>query len=240
MVEARSVVSPHPSEPGGTSTDCLATIPSDDVTGKLWPLRRFAARQHLWLEGEQRTSVYVVQKGAVIGYKMLPDGRRSVVDLALPGQIVGLGGGEEHDCFAQASIETTVRLLSKAALQSAFDGDPSVRLHLIRLLIDGSNAARMQLFLMGRRTAVERVAAFLINVAVRDATCANTETVMLPLRRGDLADYLGLSLESTSRAFSTLKAERVISQLSLYRFQILDRKRLETFACDATDHDRLF
>jgi CRP/FNR family transcriptional regulator len=202
------------------------------------PLRRLEAREHLWCEGDARTHVYRVETGAVCIYKVLPDGRRHVVDFAFAGDLIGLGLNEEHSFNAQALIATRLKGLTIGAFNQALRVDSQLALQLYEALSQELEAARAQLLMVSKRVSTERVASFLVTLSRRnEKRGADPCLVPLPMRRVDIADFLGLTIETVSRTFTKLKTSRVISLLPGNIVRILDTHRLAELAAGDAEGD---
>jgi len=202
------------------------------------PLRRVEAREHLWCEGDQRTHVYRVETGAVCIYKVLPDGRRHVVDFAFAGDLIGLGLTSEHAFNAQALVATRIKGLTVSAFNQALREDSRLALKLYEALSQELDAARAQLLMVSKRVSTERVASFLLTLSDRaQKRGADPSVIGLPMRRVDIADFLGLTIETVSRTFTKLKTSRVISLLPGNQVRIVDRARLEDLAAGDADGD---
>ncbi|MDA9456412.1 transcriptional regulator [Bradyrhizobium sp. CCBAU 21359] len=192
-------------------------------------LNEFTYRKGCEIYGEKEPAehVYQVKRGAVRSYKLLADGRRQIGAFHLMGDIFGLENGEKHRFTAEAVVETTVRLIKRESLQVIAEADAVVARNLLSMTTRNLEHAENHMLLLGRKTAVERVAAFLAEMDAR--TGANT--MSLPMSRRDIADYLGLTLETVSRVVSRLHCEGVLSFVGNTQRQIviLDRKMLQSF-----------
>lgn len=157
-------------------------------------------------EGEEADFVYRVATGAVRTYKLLSDGRRQINAFHLPRDIFGLEDGLTYRFTAEAVVVTTVRLIRRCSLfdsPTTCGAGGAIKLldHVSRNLRHAEN----HMLLLGRKTAVERVAAFLVEMHER---LDHSHMMILPMNRRDIADYLGLTLETVSRSFSLLLALR--------------------------------
>lgn len=200
------------------------------------PLRRVEAREHLWCEGDARSHVYRVETGAVCVYKVLPDGRRHVVDFAFAGDLVGLGLQPDHAFNAQALVPTRLKGLTVTAFNQALREDSRLALKLYEALSLELEAARAQLLMVSKRVSTERVAAFLIALSERAHKRGQDPSLIpLPMRRLDIADFLGLTIETVSRTFTKLKTNRVISLLPGNVVKIVDAERLRELASGGDD-----
>jgi CRP/FNR family transcriptional regulator, nitrogen fixation regulation protein len=180
--------------------------------------------------------VYQVKKGAVRSYKLLSDGRRQIAAFHLVGDVFGFVNGESHRFTAEAVVETTLRLLKHKSLDRAAVGDAVVMRNLLSITANKLHHAENHLLLLGRKNSVGRVAAFLIEMDERLTAAA---VISLPMSRRDIADYLGLTIETVSRALSTLRRAGVLDFISqnLREIVILDPAaryiRLATVATSA-------
>ncbi|WP_295556791.1 helix-turn-helix domain-containing protein [uncultured Hyphomicrobium sp.] len=171
--------------------------------------RRLEAKEHVFCEGDQRTHVYRVEDGVIAIYKTLFDGRRRIIDFAYPGDYIGLGVLGEHIMSAQATCASKVRCFSASALESLAETDASLALKLYKSVCQDLVAARSLLVTVGQRSAIERVAAFLLALHRRGGE-GSKGVVKLAMRRSDIADLLGLTIETVSRTLTKLREMQVI------------------------------
>lgn len=171
-------------------------------------VRRLVAKEHVFCEGDDREHVFRVEDGVIAVYKTLPDGRRQIIDFAYPGDLIGLGVLSEHVLSAQATVSSRVRCLSAAALERMAETDASLALKLYKSVCQELAATRSLLVTVGQRSAIERVAAFL--VALQRRTAGESSTINLAMRRSDIADLLGLTIETVSRTLTKLRTMAVI------------------------------
>jgi CRP/FNR family nitrogen fixation transcriptional regulator len=176
-------------------------------------------------EGEPAKYVYQVIDGAVRSYKLLSDGRRQIGSFHLAGDIFGLENGGTHRFTAEAIIDTTVRLVKRVSLAHVAEIDAAVARDLLNMTATNLQHAENHMLLLGRKTSLERVAAFLLEMDTR-LTAAGV--MALPMCRRDIADYLGLTLETVSRALSTLHDKGILGFVGQTQRQIvlLDRPKL--------------
>ncbi|MGX1171270.1 CRP/FNR family nitrogen fixation transcriptional regulator [Bradyrhizobium sp. USDA 372] len=175
-------------------------------------------------EKEPAEYVYQVQKGAVRTYKLLSDGRRQIGAFHLVGDIFGLADDVAHRFTAEAIIETTLRLIKRRTLDSVAETDAIVTRELLSRTTLNLKHAEDHMLLLGRKDSVERVAAFLVEMDQR----IDSQVMALPMRRRDIADYLGLTLETVSRALSKLRRAGLLDFVGSTQREIviLDRARL--------------
>ena len=169
--------------------------------------------------------IYQVVEGAVRSYKLLSDGRRQIGAFHLVGDIFGLENSSVHRFTTEAIVETTVRLMKRCSLQHMAEGDVHVALDLLNMTTSNLQHAEEHMLLLGRKTSLERVAAFLLEM---DGRLSAADVMALPMCRRDIADYLGLTLETVSRALSHLHGMGILDFLgqSQRRIMLLDRHRL--------------
>jgi CRP/FNR family transcriptional regulator len=174
--------------------------------------RLYAAKQHLFCEGDPASEFFMIEAGNVCIYSVLPDGRRQVIDFAYPGDVVGLGADGEHTLNAEAMAATRVRCLPTATIEAAVCRDPRLGLKLYEAVSRQLGDARHRLMSMGRCDAAERLAGFLLALLRRGkrAAAAGRE-IVLPMTRSDIADYLGLTTETVSRTFTRFRQEGLIT-----------------------------
>ena len=190
----------------------------------------YAQRQQMFAQDEPADCVYNVTAGSVRLYRLLPDGRRQVVGFAIPGDFLGLSMSERTVFGAEALEPVNACKFSREAFAQLVDD----RQHLLRrrygLASHELSLAQEQMVIIGRRTAEERVVCFLIGLRKRWAQFNhNSVTVPLPMTRQDIADFLGLTIETVSRAISKLAREKALLVVP-DGVRLLDIDRLEKIA----------
>jgi CRP/FNR family transcriptional regulator, nitrogen fixation regulation protein len=192
-------------------------------------LSEFTYRKGTEIYGEKEAAdyVYQVKMGAVRSYKLLSDGRRQIGAFHLAGDIFGLENGSLHRFTAEAIVDTTVRLIRRQTLELVADSDPVVANNLLNMTTSNLQHAEDHMLLLGRKTSLERVAAFILEM---DQRLTRTDVIALPMSRRDIADYLGLTLETVSRALSRLHEFGIIDFVGNTQRQIVlsDRQKLAT------------
>ena len=196
-----------------------------------WTLK-LASGQALFHEGDPATRVFTLTKGTLKLYKLLADGRRQVTGFLHPGDFLGISVDDEHAFSAEALEESQLCWFPRARFDDFVEEQPRMERELYRMAAHELAAAQQQFVLLGRKTASERLASFLLLLAERSALSTGTGAgmVRLPMSRSDIADYLGLTKETVSRVMSALKRDRIIRLETLEIIQILDRARLEQLA----------
>jgi CRP/FNR family nitrogen fixation transcriptional regulator len=176
-------------------------------------------------EKEPADYVYQVTAGAVRSYKLLSDGRRQIGAFHLVGDVFGLENGSFHRFTAEAIVDTAVRLIKRSSLERVAEVDVGITHDLLYMTTDNLQHAEDHMLLLGRKTSLERVVAFLLEM---DRRLTGAGVLALPMCRRDIADYLGLTLETVSRALSKLHEDGILGFLGTNQRQIilLDRQQL--------------
>jgi CRP/FNR family nitrogen fixation transcriptional regulator len=180
-------------------------------------------------EAEPADYIYQVVDGAVRSYKLLSDGRRQIGAFHLVGDIFGLENGSTHRFTTEAIVDTTVRLMKRRSLEHIAESDVFVALDLLNMTTSSLQHAEDHMLLLGRKTSLERVAAFLLEM---DHRLTAAGIMALPMCRRDIADYLGLTLETVSRALSYLHGKGILGFLGPTQRQIVLRDRLRLAELD--------
>ncbi|CAN7637439.1 helix-turn-helix domain-containing protein [Mesorhizobium caraganae] len=175
------------------------------------PVSFFPAGTEIYAQGERAGPLYQVEFGAVRVYRLLADGRRQISAFHMAGETFGFEADTTHHFFAEAINATGVRVLRVAAAAD-------MSRQLLPLALKGLIRAQEHLLVLGRQNAIERVAAFLVDMAERQGGLRQVE---LPMSRMDIGDYLGLTIETVSRVFTRLKDKGVIRLIGLRSLDIL-------------------
>jgi CRP/FNR family transcriptional regulator len=193
------------------------------------PVQHLPAGELLFSEGDKAEAVYEVLSGMVRLYKLLPDGRRQVTGFLGAGQLLGLS--PEGSCVFTADTITDVSLCryQRDAFERLIDEVPGFARRLLAVTSHELRAAQDQMVLLGRKSASERVASFLLMLPGRG------DEIDVPMTRGDIADHLGLTVETVSRTFTRLRQEGLIALPIPARVRLLDRKGLEKLAAGEFD-----
>ena len=157
---------------------------------------KYGKNTEIFGQAEPAEYIYQVTEGAVRSYKLLSDGRRQIGAFHLPGDIFGLENGDFHRFTAEAIVETTVRFVKRLSLERETKNDPALVQNLLSMTTDNLRHVENHLLLLGRQSASERVAAFLLEMNRR---LTSASAMALPMGRRDIADYLGLTIETVSR-----------------------------------------
>ena len=189
------------------------------------------ARQPLFHEGDPAELVFNLISGSAKLYKLLPDGRRQVTGFLFPGDFLGVAAGDEHAFTAETLEASEMCRFPRHRFEAFIEARPPMKRELYRMAMHELAAARQQMVLLGRKNAPERLASFLLLLLGRIGDAA--DRIALPMNRTDIADYLGLTKETVSRAFTAFKTGGMIRLLAGDVVEILDAARLETIASGA-------
>jgi CRP/FNR family nitrogen fixation transcriptional regulator len=181
--------------------------------------------EEIYGEDEPSDYVYQVITGSVRNYKLLSDGRRQIGAFYLPGDIFGLESGTVHRLTAEAIVDTTVRLVKRRSLEQAAGMAVQVANSLWAMTAGELRHAEDHMLLLGRKNAMERVASFLLEM---DRRLSVAGIVALPMCRRDIGDYLGLTLETVSRALSQLHNDGVVGFSGARQIVLRNRQRLRS------------
>ena len=163
---------------------------------------KYSKSKEIFGEAEPAEYIYQVIEGAVRSHKLLSDGRRQIGAFHLPGDIFGLENGNLHRFTAEAVVDTTVSLIKRKSLEREAQNDPVMVQSLLTMTTANLQHVENHLLLLGRKTALERVSAFLLEMNSR---LAAPGVMALPMNRRDISDYLGLTIETVSRSLSAFK-----------------------------------
>ena len=182
-----------------------------------------ARNEEIYGQDEPADYVYKVLKGSVRTHKLLDDGRRQVGAFYLPGDIFGLEAGLNHRFSAEAISDTVVLAIKRSTLTALAQTDAVVARELWLMTARELDHVQDQMILLGRSSAKERVASFLIEMADRSKDRTEFD---LPMSRQDIADYLGLTIETVSRTFSSMERKAQIELLTSRKVRLRNRAAL--------------
>ncbi len=193
-----------------------------DPFGRLSTTLHIRRNQLIISEGDAAEGVYRVSSGVIRLYKLLPDGRRQITGFMGPGEMVGSVLCECHGYAAEAVTAATLQRVERDRLVALMDVDPVFMRSMLAATVHQLNAAQEQIFLLGLKDAVGRLSAFLCMMRSRFHGHQNdSRYIHLPMSRTDIADYLGLTIESVSRALKKLKDSRAIRVVSIKTIEMV-------------------
>ena len=233
-------ISPHSHRPGfGRCSACAIrslSICGALDSGDLAEFERIARQidlvpnEALFTAGQAASSVHSLTSGVVRLYKLLPDGRRQVVGFALPGDFLGTAPADRYSFSADAIDAVSVCRFPVDAFRHFIEQRPHFLLRINEFAARELMLAQEQMLLLGRRTAEEKVAAFLVGWRERLAHIGDQrQTIPLPMSRQDIADYLGLTIETVSRTLTRFEREKMLVIVN-GGIRLLDARRAEAMA----------
>ena len=175
-------------------------------------------------EGEPPEYVYRVVSGAVRICKLLDDGRRLVTAFQMPGQIFGLEAGGTHSFSAEAIADSTIIVVKRNTILALAARDADIANQLWTLTARELRRVQDHMLILGCMGAKEKVAAFLLELAKR---CPDSNEIKLPMSRQDIADYLGLTIETVSRTMTQLENDAAIILPTSRRIVLRNRAALK-------------
>ena len=175
-------------------------------------------------EGEAADRIYQLISGSLRTCRILRDGRRQIEAFHFAGDVFGLESGETYRAAAQTLSPTLVRVMPRPALEALSCERGDVARRLLELTTDSLRRCQDHVLMLGRRTACERVAALLLDLAERTGAQALLD---VPMTRQDMADYLGLTIETVSRTFTQFQHDGLIALPTTRKVLLRDRRALE-------------
>ncbi len=207
-----------------------ATFDRLDTVGAI---KHLDPHESLVLEGDGADRLHRVLSGTIAGYKATADGRRQILAFFYPGDLVGLTVGERYAYSAEAVDHASVRSVPQARLRELTAAAPAMRDGLLEALCREVSAAQERLLWLGRKTARERLAGFLLECDSRigKRNRDGQHTVPLPMSQLEIGDYLGLASETVSRTLAELVRDGTVEIVRPFSGVIIwDRRRLERAA----------
>lgn len=179
-----------------------------------------AAGAAFMAEGDPAEHLFNITGGHARLFKLLPDGRRQIIGFARAGQFLGLAAASAYTVTAEAVDRVRLCRFSRARLHGLTAQFPQMERRLFDAAASELAAAQDQIVLLGRKTARERIASFLVGWAHGDRVLATR--IQVPMPRGDIADYLGLTVETVSRTLTSLRVEGLLAMPTASDITLLD------------------
>lgn len=214
-----------PQVPGSASSfrNLFVTRPAESLT----------ANEVLFWEGDEAEHLFEIVSGCLRLYKLMPDGRRAITGFMFASEILGVSFRDRYLFTAEAVTDVKLRRYARSQMETNLSRMPGLSRELLAMACDELSAAQDQMLLLARKTAQERIASFLLTVTKRmSASGAPMKEVELPMSRLDMADFLGLTIETVSRVLSKLKADGVIALPTSHRVVIAKVASLRRIAGD--------
>jgi CRP/FNR family transcriptional regulator len=198
-------------------------------------IRHLTAHEHAFFEGDKESHIYRIEAGLMRLYRLLADGRRQIIAFRSAGDVIGIGSHGKQFCSAEAVTPVTLRSLPLSVAHRRIREEPLFQAEYLNLLTNELAETRQQLAMLNKRSASERVAGFISDHCRRSRY---TDRVELQVSRNDIADLLGLTIETVSRTLTRLRNQHVIETPHAQSIVITDLDRLEALAdgnCDCSN-----
>jgi CRP/FNR family transcriptional regulator, anaerobic regulatory protein len=219
---------PRPWSGGLWLQDVGAGMPSTDLMelihmqGNAVALDRDEA---LFYEGDPAEAVHAVIAGTVRCFKLLGDGRRQIIRFCKAGDLLGVSLGPDYMYSAEGVTDVRLRRLNRKRLDALCDQHPKLCDQLLSICAAELAAAEKQIVSLGRKTAHERICSFLLGHNIQKGN-----KIELPMSRTDIADYVGLTIETVSRTLSRLRSAGLIRMICCNSLELTDPERLSRLA----------
>ncbi len=184
----------------------------------------------VFFESDPADYLFNIIDGHVRIHKSLADGRRQITGFLYSGDFLGLSVAGMYPYGAETITPTTFCRFSRKGLTKIIEKYPAFEHNLLQLASHELAAAQEHVLLLGRKTAVERLSSFILNVTAKQHGGLDNGTAILPMTRQDIADYLGLTIETVSRTFTRLKKGGAIRLPEPDLVEIASLDQLEDFA----------
>lgn len=240
MARMQSPCTPRCSKPCaecGVRQHSICSVLDDTELAELAAIQTsytFDAHSPIVSEGDPAIHFYNITEGAILLYKLLPNGRRQITGFLFPGDFMGIAAKDTFVYSAEALLPTRLCRFTRTDFISLLDRMPKLERQLLTLASHELIEAQEQMLLLGRKTAKERLCSFLLSLSQRTELKGNDPSVIsVPMSRSDIADYLGLTMETVSRNFTQLKTSGVIQLREGGVVFLPDRDQLAVMAEDS-------
>lgn len=194
----------------------------DDAMDRLGSKMRFGRNEEIYAQGDEVEFLYRLVNGVIRTSRLAADGRRQVGDFYYAGDLFGLEPGPDHQFAAEALTDCEIQMVRRSSVR-AFAGDAELDRAILEATRTELQRVQEHVLLLGRKSARERVAGFLMSLAQGESN----EGVDLPMGRQDMADYLGLTIETVSRMLTQLQGDSIVEFPSTRRFRVKKWAALE-------------
>jgi CRP/FNR family transcriptional regulator len=219
--------------------DAPRTVPSLQTLFSRQAVEKFEGGTAVFWEGDPASHVFEVVEGVLRVFKIISEGRRVITGFIYPGDLLGVSLKDHYLYTAEAVTTTKLRRFGRTRFQDEINHSPELRPQLFARLCDEMAAAQDQMVLLARKSAEERVASFLLIIARRLSGNRQAAPVIeIPMTRLDMADYLGLTIETVSRTMTKLIASGVIAPCGRHAVTICKLGKLALLAGEADDEDK--
>ncbi len=185
-------------------------------------------KQVLFVESEPAASHYTIISGVLSTSKIIGDGRRQITGFLFPGDFVGIAVRDHYSCTAQAVTSAELCRVPRDPFMGLTTQFPDLKHRLLEVVSNELGEAQYHMLMLGRKNAEERLASFLLYLSRRAPLRGEPDNpIELPMSRGDISDYLGLTLETVSRTFASLRNKRLIEFTDTRRVRLIARGQLQ-------------
>lgn len=192
---------------------------------------RLPARSAIFREGDQARAVFTLVDGAAKLQRLMPDGRQQIIGFRFPGDLIGYTARDRYPCEAELVADATVCRLDRGKLEAMSRDCAALSHRLLELCAEDLASAQDQLAAMAHRSAEGRVASFLLMLRAAALRSGHDgASLALPMTRADMGEYLGLTIESVSRVFASLRRARLIEEPARGHLMLKDTSALEVLA----------
>jgi CRP/FNR family transcriptional regulator, anaerobic regulatory protein len=201
------------------------------------PAEQLQPGQSLFFEGDDAKHVFELAEGALRIFRIISDGRRVITGFVYEGDLIGVSLKGKYLYGAEAIAQTKVRRLTRRTFEAAVTESDELRTQVFERVCDEMAAAQDQMVLLSCKNAEERLCTFLIKHARRaSATGVAQALVQLPMTRQDMADYLGLTIETVSRTITKLAGKGVLGCVGRHSIKIIKPMVLAQLAGDDDEY----
>ena len=192
--------------------------------------KEFEDKDTIFLQQEQSKNLYNITKGNVKIYRLLSDGRIQIIGFLYPGDFFGSYKKEKYNYSAESIGDLRLCVFNQQSLDDYLEENMSLAKELLHMTSHELTLAQDRMMVLGKMNASERVAKFILNISDQRLRIGwQNNPISIPMTRQDIADYLGLTLETISREFTKLKAANTIKFLTPKQIFITDRDKLSSF-----------
>jgi CRP/FNR family nitrogen fixation transcriptional regulator len=209
--------------PAAIALKGAANLPREADLARLGTTQVLGKGEEVFAEGDAAEFFYKVVSGTIRTYKLLSDGRRQIDAFHLGGDIFGIEAGHEHRFSAEAVEGATVIAFRRSRLDSLTQQNPAFGEQVMASMIRNLERAQDHMLLLGRKTAQEKIASFLLDLAER---MHEDDQFELPMQRTDIADHLGLTIETVSRMLTQFARQGLIKLAASSRNIVLNKVAL--------------
>ena len=190
-------------------------------------VKRLKAGETLYVEGDKAPYCYQITDGVMKEYNTLEDGRRQVADFYGVGELFGISETDEHLHTAEAITDCAVRCYPRDVYMRSVADSPELSHQFLETLMTRLHRARERMIMLGRMSAAQRVAAFLLRLSEEQET---TDDIQFVMSRQDIADHLGLTIETVCRVLTIFKKQHIINMKNSRLFDVPDMVALDNAA----------